>query len=299
LSESLRIDVGQTEKSKGRTFKAALAGIITADAFWPGGTRTAHRPIYLSFFGTDSTVQAIRSCLRTGRPGIIETQHGTALDGGAKQVEIVRSAGLKWPKPQKLGDGVSAATAYLPELCLRDPGALPDKVRFLFAPPQNWIDRQMPGMQHLPAAHRRDAALGAWLAGYIDGRTPLPLVKDPTFEFYRRLYVAAKAEEWWCTRSTNEARPAFWYFPTMPVDLPELAMVEATQDEMADFIKRETGLFLREVGIARPQPVVVPTREIIRDRQELPEISVPLPAPVWAPLELGVSQRSLFDEFDF
>ena len=221
MGETLTI-APQHPTAKSRQFTVELICMITADGFWPGGTKHAYRPIYLAYAASDQTARAFTANLRTGRPADVRDAAGLKLP---KQLEVPRSAGMKWQVRKLGGAGISLVTGWLPALCQLGPGLLPEDIRFLFAPPSWWVEHELeqPKIVALDQAVRRDAVLGGYLAAYLDARTVFPIVPDPLFHarLYRRL-VAAKVVRW--PAGAPYSPGPIWSLPSVDL-LPSLAEV--------------------------------------------------------------------------
>jgi len=257
---------------KGRTLRVQLLGMLTADRFWEGSSRTAYRPIYLAYAGTYQTVRAFTANLRTGRPATLRNRHGSEQ---AKQVEVARAAVLKFPKPQRLANGVAIQQAYMPALCDVEPGKMPERISFLFAPPEWWVAAQLGGDQRilaLPEPLRRDAALGAYFCAHADARSPYPMIPDALFR--RRLYLAAKTQPWWLSPQGNPYSPGpLWAYPDRIPGLAAVGYVCAEHEEWEDLLRRETAAYFREER--NPEWLTATAKEIAEEERETAEAHAP------------------------
>lgn len=305
---------------KGRSFRVQLLAMLTADHFWPGGTKSAYRPVYLAYADTYQAVRAFTANLRTGRPATLRNRHGSEQ---ARQVEVTRASGLRFPKPHRLPGGVAIQQAYLPALCDVESGKMPERVTFLFAPPEWWVAAQVardPRILALPEPLRRDAALGAYFCAHADARSPFPMIPDALFR--RRLYLAAKAQPWVRSPEGNPYSPGpLWAYPDRPPGLAEVRLVDVSHDTWEALLRRETAAYFREER--NPAWLTAAAQEIEEEEsrqaedtpREIPRNSVTIPrdsgatalsepetgAPYEAPVDLALlpppppPQISLFD----
>ena len=267
MSETLTIAPRATGNGKGRTFKVSLLGFLTADGYHDKGSSRAYRPVYLSVAESDAQVRAFVANLRTGREAEVRDAAGNLLP---KMLEIPRGIGLRWHfKKMEKPAGVTVATGYLPDLCDLDPGILQEDIRFLFAPPRWWVERELqaPSIQALPEAIRREAVIGQLFAAFLDKRSPLPIVPDPLF--HRRLYVAARGLTWFAEPDgTKDWAPRMFRFPGTGSDGLELvAGVKVSHEQFENVLRDETARYFAEESPAwllEPVPEVerVPVRPI-------------------------------------
>lgn len=251
----------KVEGKKSRSFGVSVLGIVTADMYWSGGTASSIRPVYLSYAASEQAAKAFTANLRLGRPAILTDHNGHEHP---RKLEIMKAAGMRWAT-QKLPGGVSHVTAYLPQLCAQDPGPLPERIRFLFAPPSWWVTEQAAALKAKMTAEEmcsyaqhggaREAVLGGFLAMMLDRRTIWPLVKDPLF--YAALYRAAQTQGWW--RGLGKPRAGVLSYPftesRLPVGIEALAVVSAEHAEFRDFLSLVTSQFLDS---ARPAALLEP-----------------------------------------
>lgn len=262
-----KLKIEPTAGRRGRTFSVALLNYITADSLWPlgyGGDRDIHRPVYLSYAGTEQEVTAFTANLRTGRKAKIysEYDHHTAY-----AVEIPKSAGFRFV-PQRLSEGALAMTAYLPELWRLEPEVLPERISFLFAPPTWWVDAQAP---RLKLAHgggpnaQRNAAVASYFAAFLDRRSPLPIINETAFHL--RLWRAAAEEDWLIEpRGYQGNRGKLFVYPDRadkerPPQLAGLELVRLVhveQQAFEQFLGRQVELYRKEEVAERPKRAAVP-----------------------------------------
>lgn len=267
MSETLTISPRSGGTGKGRTFRVSLLGFITADGYHRNGSSRAYRPAYLSVAESDAQVRAFVANLRTGRECEVRDAAGNLLP---KTLETPRALGLRWHfKKMDRPAGVTVATGYMPELCDLDPGILQGDIRFLFAPPRWWVDRELqsPSIQALPEKIRRDAVIGQLFAAFLDKRSPLPIVPDPLF--HRRLYVAARGLTWFAEPDGNmQWSPRMFRFPGTAADGLELvARVKVSHEQFESLLVHETSRYFAEESPAwllEPAPDVerVPVQPI-------------------------------------
>jgi hypothetical protein len=177
--------------AKTRTFSVHLLGFLTADALWAsGGEGSAERPVWLSYFGTESETQPFTANLRGGRKARAD---GDVLELGRRL--------YRWSPPQRVPHGV-VTVAYLPELFHLEPaGPVDDHVRFVFAPPRWWVVEQAEDLALEFGEAAPDVARAALFCAYLDRRTPLPLIHD--LRFHLQVYLAALATGWIYPLSTG------------------------------------------------------------------------------------------------
>ncbi len=242
MGETLAIESGKGKKS--RRFEVALFSLMTADRYWSGSSRTAYRPIYLCYAGTDQAVRAFHANLRTGRQAAVRSKHG---GDAPKLLEITSAAGLKWAV-SKLKTGVTVMTGYLPELCELEVASLPERITFLFAPPEWWVEAQLahPAIAALPEKIRRETVLGGYFCAFLDKRTPHPIVPDPLF--HRRLYLAGRSCGWFNAPSGSPSGPGgFWKYPEEGEDgLAASFMVDVAHPDFDAVLAAETTKYFRE-----------------------------------------------------
>lgn len=224
----------------GREFRARLLCHLSADDSWDSGLERSDshpRPVFLSFLGTDSACKALMANLRSGRQAEITPED---QGSGDHKIGFRKSDRLKW-QSQEVAPGHTAVTAYLPALFDLDPGLPPERVRFLFMPPGWWTRREAGGSPD-PAA--------ALFAAYLDKRTPLPVLHDPSFA--RRLYDSA-AEMRWAHRHQGFRwqRGKLYCFPEPehnqpPEGFSDALLIDATQDEISVWLRRQLSLHRKE-----------------------------------------------------
>ncbi len=175
---------------KSRCFSARLLGYLTADGLWEGsGVGSPIRPVWLSFFGSEAEVRAVAANLRGGRRA--------EADGLA--FEILKKAGHRW-EAKPLAGGV-VMTAYLPSLFELQPlSPCVGEVKFVFAPPAWWLDREAAALAADWGEEAREVARAALFVAYLERRTKLPIYPD--LRFHLALYRAACDEAW--------VQPAVW-----------------------------------------------------------------------------------------
>lgn len=180
---TLKRSTGKGRGKKTRTFSVRLLGYLKANSLWDCGLGDEVRPAWIAYLGTESESQAFTSNFRGGRKA--ETQSQT--------FKLPRSAPHRWTT-QKVAGGV-ITTAYLPELFHLEPAfPAPERVRFIFAPPRWWLDRQEQSLQASYAKQAREVARAALFAAYLDRRTPLPVLGE--LDFHLQLYRAALETDW-------------------------------------------------------------------------------------------------------
>lgn len=267
MSETLTIAPKPGGTGKGRTFRVSLLGFVTADGYHSAGSSRAYRPVYLSLAESDAQVRAFVANLRTGRAADVRDAAGNQLP---KQLETPRGLGLRWHfKKMEKPAGVTVATGYLPGLCDLDPGILQEDIRFLFAPPRWWVERELQAasIHALPEKIRREAVIGQLFAAFLDKRSPLPIVPDPLF--HRRLYIAARGLAWFAEPDgSKDWAPRMWRFPGSATDGLELVVgVKVSHEQFENVLRDETARYFAEESPAwllEPVPEVeqVPVRPI-------------------------------------
>jgi len=254
-----RLKIEPTSGRRGRTFSVALLNYITADCLWPLGAsspdREVHRPVYLSYAGTDQEVTAFTANLRSGRKAMVysEYDHCTMYS-----LEVPRSAGFKFVR-QQLSDGALAMTVYLPELWRIEPEVLPDKISFLFAPPCWWLDLQAPRLklEHGSGPNaQRQAAIASYFAAFLDRRSPLPIINETAF--HQRLWRAAREEDWLIEPHGYQGnRGKLYVYPdrvnkerTQLAGLELVRLVHVEHSAFAAFLGRQVELYRKERPVA-------------------------------------------------
>jgi hypothetical protein len=222
--------------TKTRSFSVHLLGFLSADPLWdPGGDRSAGRPVWLAYLGTESETQAFTANLRAGRKARVA---GDVLELGKRR--------YRWAPPQKVPNGI-VTIAYLPELFHLEPtGPLSEEVRFVFAPASWWIAEQT---EELAGEFGEDApavARAALFCAYLDRRSPLPLVHD--LHFHLQVYQAALETGWIYPLSTGRGavlrgRGA----EAAGLDAPVACSVN--QKELTEFLIQQTALYHEEIRL--------------------------------------------------
>lgn len=194
----------QEKEGKGRSFEALALSWVTADRLWEGGfTSDNIRPIWLMFTASDEQIRAFSANLITGRKadiyGLSETV-STWSRRKPERLELLKSSGYQLTA-QKLGNGSTIMTAFLPDLFRLDPGMVdPEGINFCILPSKEWLGRQTvdsitPVRHMLQLDPKCDleiilslVTLSYLFAAYLDRRTRCPLINDP--RFYLQLLCA-------------------------------------------------------------------------------------------------------------
>ena len=182
---TLEAPPGKRGSAKTRIFSVHLLGFLTADSLWTsGGDGSVQRPIWLAFFGSESETRPFTANLRAGR----------RARAGGDLLELPVGA-HRWVPPQKVPTGV-ISVAYLPELFDLEPGSGPlaDPVRFVFAPPRWWVDKEAADLASEFGEDAPEAARAALFCAFLDRRCPIPLVHD--LHFHLQVYRAALESFW-------------------------------------------------------------------------------------------------------
>jgi len=222
--------------AKTRTFALHLVGFLAADALWePGGDRSAIRPVWLAYAGSDRESHPFTANLRAGRQA----------ETGDETLEIPRRSPHRWTF-QKVPGGL-VTVAYIPDLFHLEPPPLSaaGPVRFVFAPPRFWVEQQAQELSSDFGPDAADAARAALFAAYLDRRTPLPLVHD--LRFHLQIYHAALSAAW--TREVTLGRGRAGLLSgrgTEAAGLDAPLAVNVGQDELADFLVAQTALYHQE-----------------------------------------------------
>ena len=225
---------------KTRTFHARLLGALTADSLSEFGTASdgSIRPVWFAFFCTVGAAKPFTANLRAGRPA--------KLDRGDRY-QIPRSSSHRWTTHVVPGGVVTVA--YLPELFHLQP-AVPftDDPRFIVAPERRWVERQAEALASEFGPDAPDAARAALFAGYLDRRTPLPLLRD--LRFHLQLYRAA-LEEPWARRLSEDSPPEYVGFRRCGLEAPVVCAVDLAT--LSEFLTAQTAEFhRRHLRPARP-----------------------------------------------
>lgn len=126
----------ESEKGKGRSFRALHFASVTANNLWPGGStgKDITRPVYASFLGSEEELRPFAANLSCGRKAVGSTKRRS--NGG---FEFLKSAGYKqfW---QREPEG-SILSVFLPELFLLDGSGMvdPKDVKFVLLPSKAWV----------------------------------------------------------------------------------------------------------------------------------------------------------------
>jgi hypothetical protein len=229
---------GRGKRAKSRSFEARLLGYLTADGWWVcEAEHHGIHPVWLSYFGSEQEVRAVTANLRAGK----------LAEVGTTKLEMPRSAGFRW-QAEAVAGGV-VVTAWLPWLFALDAvGGSQTQVRFVFAPPRWWLDRQAASLVESFGAEAREAARAALFAAYLDRRTEVPILPDLRFRL--RLYRAA-LEEPWLTQSTAGSYKSsdLRCLDLTQQGLEEPVAVNATSAAIEAFVSLQTQLFLEEEHI--------------------------------------------------
>jgi hypothetical protein len=294
-----RLVIEPQGRRKGRSFSATLLAFATANKLWSAGSTDVGRPCFIAFASTDQEVRALAANLRTGRRAKVVNEHSWTEE----TIAFRKADGMRWHF-QKNAHG-TVVTGYLPELFELDPGMLPPRVRFIFAPPIWWVERQL-------AAHPetdRESVVASYFAAYLDRRTAVPLVNDPVF--HRRLWRAAQQRDWYSTPGGNlPARARLYLWPkgsAAPPGMELLASVDASHEQVEEFVREQTRAYFESdspswhleprAEVTAPAPVAGrpsngPEDETVTEPEEIPTTPIPRALPAAA------RQLSLLDLAD-
>lgn len=222
---------GRGRNKKTRTFSVRLLGFILADSLWESGSGDEMRPAWIAYLGTDAESQAFTSNFRGSRQAKTSRY----------RFQILKKAPYRW-STRKVPGGV-VTTAYLPDLFHLDPtDPAAEKVRFVFAPPRWWVERQSQALEAEFGTEADEAARAALFAAYLDRRTPLPVLGE--LRFHLELYRAALEAEWVypSKESSRAPGPLFTEGAELAGFDPVLA-ISADQDTLTDFLVEQTSRF--------------------------------------------------------
>ena len=259
-----------SRRMKGRIFEAHLLGLLVADRLWDAGSpsRDVHRPVLLTYMGTEQMMRSFTANLRSGRKAEV---HGGGA-GWKEKIEIPKRSHRFVQR--RLGDGLVIATVYRPELVELEQPFLGEDIRFIFAPSSAWVGERAVEVD-VPAEDKREVVCASLFAAFLDRRTDLPILADP--RFHLQIYRAAREEEWFSDVSEDEYR--FFCRPARFHGLDRLAAVLLGHEELAEFLAREMETWRRS-GAARR--VVVRPRWTITAADAPPvqlDLFTPPPAP--------------------
>lgn len=233
---TLKRSAGKGRAKKARTFSVRLMGYLQANFLWSSGLGDEIRPAWIAYLGTESESQAFTSNFRAGRKA--ETQRNT--------FKIPKSAPHRWTTQQVPGGVIT--TAYLPELFHLEPAfPAPERVKFVFAPPRWWIDRQERSLRATYGEEAREAARAALFAAYLDRRTPLPV--PGALDFHLQLYHAAQETDWVRKPEANSHLSLHFnavgaktcgFDETLAVSAPQKTISEFLIDQTSSFTPKES-----------------------------------------------------------
>lgn len=284
---------------KGRTFEVALFNYARADSLWDCGTSDYARPVYIAFAGSDQEARAFAANLRTGRKCLVLNRHGHEEE----KLECLRSAGYQWVF-QRVGEGATVVTGYLKELFELDPGLLPPRVSFLFAPPTWWVREQAAALINGADAAKlarwsrergaEEEVVASYFAAYLDRRIPLPIIND--IGFHLALWREAQQRPWFGRGSGTAWKPGPLYvFPPPLVGLRDFVIVSAPRATVEEFVYEQTRAWLQRERPAHllfdPEPLA---EQQPAEEAEAEAADVPLPPPP-AVTPRPPAQLSLFD----
>lgn len=236
-----RLSIAPKGHRKGRSFSVRLMHLVTANRAWDKAAGSDDlRPVYAAWAGSVAECNAFTANARSGRAIEAHTKHGHR----ECRVEFLKSGGYRY-RTQRLAGDLAVVTAYLPALFELDPGFLPDRVRFVFAPPSWWVAEQAERLVALDVDERAEGAAAALFAAYLDRRTPLPLVTSPRFQL--RLFRAAREEGWWHNaEGTKWKQGDLFVLPSTPVGLEWLALIDGEQEDVEALVERVTREYFEE-----------------------------------------------------
>lgn len=247
MAETLTIEA---RRKGGKSWRVECLGLVTADAYWSAPSGKAYRPAYLCIAERDEIVRGFIAHLTAGRPAVLRSRHGHEEP---RQVE--HHASLEWAEPQRTSGGITIATAYLPELCRLDPGRMPERIRFLFAPSTAWVEAQLASPLIADLGPDRelqvDAAVGSLFAAFVGTRTAWPVVPDP--RFHARLWRAAQGQDLCVAPSGSPGYPGgLWCYPAKgPAGIPSAVVMDCGHAEWEALLRTETRAFLEAEGTGR------------------------------------------------
>lgn len=282
MAETLTIEA---RRKGGKSWRVECLGLITADAYWSAPSGKAYRPVYLCIAEREEIVRGFIAHLTAGRPAVLRSRHGHEEP---RQVE--HHAGLEWAEPQRTRDGITIATAWLPELCRLDPGRMPERIRFLFAPSTAWVEAQIatPLIADLGPDRelQADAAVGSLFAAFVGTRTAWPIVPDP--RFHAALWRAAQQQELCVAPSGSPGYPGgLWTYPAKgPAGIPSAVMVDCSHAEWEALLRTETRAFLEAEGtsvLRAAKPVPSKTLGVIETANLAIRCAPSQPAPATSP----------------
>jgi len=253
---TLKRSTGKGRVKKTRCFSVRLMGYLRADFLWDSGVGDEIRPAWIAYLGTDSESQAFTSNFRAGRKA----------EADRTSFKIPRSAPHRWTT-QRVAGGV-ITTAYLPELFHLEPAfPAPAQVRFIFAPPRWWVERQEQTLRATYPDAAREVAQAALFAAYLDRRTPLPVLGD--LEFHLQLFRAARQTRWVQEPETDPfSSGGFRAVGAQACGFDEPLAVGARQETVTDFLIAQTSSFT-------PKETSHGTDRLASDRRLLPDPEPP------------------------
>lgn len=271
MPESLTIVQDDEERTVGRTFSVRLVAYLVADDLWDGGggKRSEKRPIFIVYLGTPQESKAFTANFRDGH----------VARAGYTSFHILKSHPHVWSTQTVPATGDLLTVAYLPELFHLDPVKTdPDQIRFVFAPPAWWLEREAPLFEDFDDPY--EAARATLFAAYLDSRTRLPLVADP--KFHLLLYRAALEEPWMTpARSSGSSLGGRHYDRCHLVD-PHAVSVSPSNFQI--LLVQQTKLYFED----NPHG----TTRLATDRRVLPD---PCPSPTQHCLDFGTTEGTLRD----
>ena len=228
---------------KGRRFEARLLAYITADRLSEFGTTLdgTRRPVWLAYVATTGASSAFTANLRGARTIQVEPDH--------ERLQLPKTAGHRWVS-QPVPGGI-ATLAYLPDLFhLQPPRPFVDDARFILAPPRAWVERQAADLQDEFGDESADTARAALFAGFLDRRTPLPLLRD--LRFHLLIYRAALSKPWTTILGPGSPSAGGYGLANAGIDSALACAVDA--DSLREFLAAETAEFRRRFPQAVPSP---------------------------------------------
>lgn len=196
--------VTDNDESKGRTFQAALVGMLESDRTWDNKPQNSIRPVWMSFAASTGEIGPFLANVRMGKK--IRSYHSSFR---GDQMDLLKSAGFEYIT-QRMSNGTVAVTAYLPDLFRMNPGMVdPERIQFILLPPLSWVrDTRLPeadvraASEHVfrmfpkgvvgKAALMTMAPLASLFCAYLDRRTELPIIND--LRFHLQIFMGALHE---------------------------------------------------------------------------------------------------------
>jgi hypothetical protein len=307
-------DYRSGKKRKGRSFEAHLLHVVVANNCWNVGNKQfSVRPVMAAWGGSSAEVAAFTANARTGRKVWVRPASRSHTTNSDTVLEFLRSAPYRWVT-QRLPHDMAATFVYLPALFDLDPGVPPDRVVFCMAAATWWVEQQVDQLQHVPADVRREVAVAALFAAYLDRRTAVPLISD--WRFHLRCWHKAADQEWFHKPSGYLKNPGdlgTWPERGPLPGVESVVLVDATHEDVEKWLEGLVREHFAEVGgdhgeqeapalAALPPPPVEPDPLPVAAVPPEPAFVsppapiVPPPAPIVSPPPAAApAQLSLFD----